>query len=153
MYIAQFNISIEKVSLDNPAMKDFVESLGPVNESADASEGFVWRLHDESGNATAMRVYEDKRIIFNLSVWESIESLRKFVYQRSHMSVLRRRTDWFETQSKPSYVLWWIAEDHRPSVEEAKARLLHLQNNGPTPFAFTFQQAFGPVRSEKVIVT
>lgn len=144
MYIAQFNISIEKVPLDNPVMKDFVDSLARVNQSADDSEGFVWRLHDETGNATAMRVFDDQRIIFNLSVWKSIELLKRFVYDNQHMSILKRRREWFETNAKRSYVLWWIPETHRPSIEEAKTRLFHLQDKGPTPFAFTFDQVVPP---------
>jgi hypothetical protein len=150
MYIAQFNISIEKSSLDSPAMQDFVEALSPVNQSADRSEGFVWRLHDETGNATAMRVFDDKRIIFNLSVWESIDALKRFVYDGSHLGVLKKRGDWFESQTEPSYVLWWIPSGHRPSVDEAKNRLLHLQHHGPTPFAFTFQQVFEPVNADHI---
>ena len=142
MHIAQFNISIEKTTLDDPAMKDFVDSLERVNQMADQAEGFVWRLHDDSGNATAMRVYDDKRIIFNLSVWKSIEVLKQFVYNNQHMSLLKRRRDWFHQNPKRSYVLWWVPENHTPSVEEAKARLHHLQENGPTPFAFTFDQVF-----------
>jgi len=144
MYVAQFNISIEKAPLDHPSMKDFVDSLARVNQSADDSEGFVWRLHDETGNATAMRVFDDQRIIFNLSVWKSIELLKRFVFDNQHMSVLKRRREWFETNAKRSYVLWWISEDHRPSIEEAKTRLFHLQEKGPTPFAFTFEQVMAP---------
>jgi hypothetical protein len=144
MNIAQFNISIEKAPLDDPVMKDFVDSLARVNQSADESEGFVWRLHDETGNATAMRVFDDQRIIFNLSVWKSIELLKRFVYYNQHMSILKRRLEWFEKNAKRSYVLWWIPETHCPSIEEAKTRLLHLQDKGPTPFAFTFDHLFEP---------
>jgi hypothetical protein len=148
MYIAQFNISIEKAPLDDPLMQDFVNSLAHVNQAADETDGFVWRLHDDSGNATDMRVFDDKRIIFNLSVWKSIELLKKFVYHNQHMSILKRRREWFETNAKRSYVLWWVPENHRPSTEEAKARLFHLQEKGPTPFAFTFDQVFEPEGSD-----
>jgi hypothetical protein len=150
MHLAQFNISFEKAPLDNPAMKDFIDGLAPVNHSADNSKGFVWRLHDDTGNATAMRVFDDKRIIFNLSVWESIDLLKQFVYQSRHMDVLKRRGEWFERHTQPSYVLWWIPKGHLPSVDEAKARLVHLQKHGPTPFAFTFQQAFEPASADPI---
>lgn len=150
MHIAQFNISIEKAPLDDPSMKDFVDSLVPVNAAADKADGFVWRLHDDSGNATDMRVFEDKRIIFNLSVWESVEKLKRFVFDQHHMSVLRRRREWFETNPKRSYVLWWVPEGHLPSTEEAKERLFHLQEHGPSPFAFTFEQVFEPETQDVV---
>lgn len=148
MHVAQFNISIEKAPLDDPLMKDFIDGLARVNQMADESEGFVWRLHDDTGNATAMRVYEDQRIIFNLSVWESIEHLKRFVYNNQHMGLLKRRREWFHQNAKRSYVLWWVPENHHPSIEEAKARLLHLQENGPSPFAFTFDQVFEPAGSD-----
>jgi hypothetical protein len=38
--------------------------------------------------------------------------------------------------------LWWVPAGHRPAIEEAKQRLAHLETNGPTPFAFTFQRRF-----------
>lgn len=144
MFIAQFNVSIERAPLEDPSMAEFMSSLAPVNRSADESEGFVWRLHDESGNATAMRVFDDRRIIFNLSVWKSVEQLKQFVYRAGHMRVLRKRREWFHVPKEPSYVLWWVPESHRPTIEEAKARLQHLREHGPSPEAFTFDSVFAP---------
>jgi hypothetical protein len=40
--------------------------------------------------------------------------------------------------------LWWVPADHQPSVAEARERLEHLQRHGPTPYAFTFREPFGP---------
>lgn len=138
MYVAQFNISKEKWPLDHPIMREFVEGLAVVNALADEAEGFVWRLHDDSGNATAMRVFEDKTIIFNLSVWKSVETLKEFTYRSAHSRMLRQRRVWFEHQRERSYVLWWVPEDEVPSIEEAKARLRHLQEHGPSDYVFTF---------------
>jgi hypothetical protein len=140
MYVAQFNISKEREPLDHPVMKDFVEHLAPVNALADEWAGFVWRLCDDSGNATAIRIYEDKTIIFNLSVWASIETLKEFVYRSGHADVLRKRRTWFEPMREQSYVLWWVAEAERPSVAKAKHRLRHLQENGCSAYGFTFDQ-------------
>ena len=142
MHLAQFNISREKASLDDPSMRDFIDSLDPINKLADRSKGFVWRLHDESGNATSIRAFDDRSIIFNLSVWQSVESLQQFVYHSQHAGVLKRRQEWFMPMSEHAYVLWWIPETHRPSIEEAKARLRHLQQNDETPYAFTFTQMY-----------
>ena len=49
----------------------------------------------EEGNATAVRPYEDRDILINLSVWESIEALEAFVYRSDHIAYLRRRREWF----------------------------------------------------------
>jgi len=40
--------------------------------------------------------------------------------------------------------LWWVPAGHIPGVDEAKKRLAHLEEHGPTAFAFTFKKAFPP---------
>lgn len=52
-------------------------------------------LQTSEGNATYLRPYDDDRILFNLSVWESIEHLREYVYRSAHVEVLRKRQEWF----------------------------------------------------------
>lgn len=143
MQLAQFNVSKQNAPLDDPSMKDFMDGLARINSLAEASEGFVWRLHDETGNATAIRVFEDRDIIFNLSVWTSIELLHRFVYHSQHLDVLKRRYEWFRPMSEKNYVLWWIPETHRPSTDEAKERLQHLRTHGESNHAFTFARPYG----------
>ena len=94
-------------------MAEFMALLDPVNAVADASPGFVWRLQTEDGNATALRPYEDDRMIVNMSVWESIEDLAAFVYRSGHVDVMRRRREWFEPM-KPYMVLWWVPAGRSP---------------------------------------
>ncbi|HAI99705.1 MAG TPA: DUF3291 domain-containing protein, partial [Dehalococcoidia bacterium] len=36
----------------------------------------------------------------------------------------------------PAYVVWWVSDDHVPTWEEAWERLEHLNDNGPSPYAF-----------------
>jgi hypothetical protein len=141
LHIAQLNIGRARGPVDGPIMAEFMALLDPVNAVADASPGFVWRLQTEEGNATALRPYEDERMIVNMSVWESIEDLAAFVYRSGHVDVMRRRREWFEPM-KPYMVLWWVPAGHVPTVEEAKDRLAHLRDHGPTPFAFTFKARF-----------
>jgi hypothetical protein len=83
-------------------------------------------------------------MILNLSVWESVESLRAFVYDGDHIAVMRRRREWFERLAELFVVLWWIPEGRPPTIHEAIARLEHLRAHGPSPHAFTFKQRFGP---------
>jgi hypothetical protein len=83
--------------------------------------------------------------IVNLSVCESFESLRDFVYAGEHRDFLRRRAEWFERAVEPIFVLWWVPAGTIPTVEDALAKLDHLRANGPTADAFTFRTAFGPV--------
>ena len=94
-HLAQFNIAKALVPLDDPQLADFVARLAEVNASAEASPGFVWRLKDDSGDATSIREYPDPKILVNMSVWESIEQLQAFVYQGKHMEVFKQRARWF----------------------------------------------------------
>ena len=119
-----------------------MDALDPVNAVVDASPGFVWRLQTEDGNATAIRPFDDERLMVNMSVWESLEALRAFTYDdETHRAVLKRRREWFE-RLEIEFVLWWVPAGHIPTLEEAKERLAHLQEHGPTPHAFTFRHNF-----------
>jgi len=142
LHIAQVNIGRMKGELEDPVMADFVARLDEINALADRSPGFVWRLQTEAGNATYLRPYDDDRILFNMSVWESIEQLRRYVYYSAHVEVLKRRHDWFDKFSGAYTALWWVPQGHRPGIDEAKQRLAHLDAHGPTPFAFTFKKPF-----------
>jgi hypothetical protein len=46
--------------------------------------------------------------------------------------------------SEAIFVLWWVPRGHRPSVEEAVARLELLRRKGPNPAAFTFREIYAP---------
>ena len=80
-HLAQVNIArMIGVNIDDPIMSKFVAQLDEVNALAEGSPGFVWRLKDDSNNATSINPYNDNQIIVNLSVWQTLEDLRKFVY-------------------------------------------------------------------------
>src|SRR6187549_3307371 len=96
VHIAQVNIGRILASLDHPVMKDFVDNLEPINTLAETSKGFIWRLKDDSDNATYIRVFDDDFMIVNLSVWESINALFDYVYHSDHMKVFKRKKEWFE---------------------------------------------------------
>lgn len=142
LHIAQVNIARIKTALDDPAMAGFVARLDEINALADRSPGFVWRLQTAEGNATYLRPYDDDRILFNMSVWESIEYLKEYVYRTAHAEVLRQRSAWFEKFSGAYTALWWIPVGHIPGIDEAKERLANLETHGPTSFAFTFKNVF-----------
>lgn len=141
-HLAQMNIGRMLAPLDDPLMEGFVSQLDSVNALADASPGFVWRLQTAEGNATAVRAYEDERIIVNMSVWEALEALSSFVYASAHRPVMQRRRQWFERFDGPYMALWWVPRGHIPGVAEGRERLDHLRAHGPTPFAFSFKTPF-----------
>jgi hypothetical protein len=145
-HVAHFNLAIAREPLDHPGMNGFVEQLEPVNQLARSSRGFVWAPEgDEAGNPAA--VFGSDRAVPNLSVWRSLEKLRRFVYEGLHAGALKRKSEWFEAPRGPAYVLWWMPIGDRPDLVEAKRRLEHLSVHGPTPEAFTFAEAFDPLKS------
>ncbi|MGH7515528.1 MAG: DUF3291 domain-containing protein [Gemmatimonadales bacterium] len=143
MQLAQVNIGRTRGEMSDPVMAEFVSRLAEINALADRSPGFVWRLQTEDGDATAVRPYEDARILINLSVWSDLASLRNYVYRSDHAEVMRRRRDWFERLERVYVALWWVPAGHRPPVAEAVARLAHLERHGPSAFAFGLTQPFG----------
>ena len=128
--------------LDSPVMADFVNILDYINGLAENAEGFVWRLKDESNNATSMKIFDSDSFIVNMSVWQSSEALFQFVYQSNHIDVFKGRKEWFEKMPEMHMALWYIPVGHLPTVEEATERLIYLRKNGETPFAYGFRKRF-----------
>jgi hypothetical protein len=143
--LAQLNVARMVAPIDDPRMAGFVAWLDEVNALAERSPGFVWRLQDESGNATGLPVTRDPLVIANLTVWRSVDDLRAFTYRSDHRLVFARRFEWFERWPGPSVVLWWIPAGTIPDVAEGLRRLARLAGEGPSPEAFTFKQAYPPV--------
>jgi hypothetical protein len=144
-HLAQVNIGRIKGPLEGPVMEGFMARLDEINALADASPGFVWRLQTSAGNATYFRPYDhDDRLLLNMSVWESVDALKSYVYRTAHAELLRQRQAWFEKLAGVYVALWWVPTGHVPSIDEAKKRLAHLDAHGPTQFAFTFKEVFQP---------
>src|SRR5262249_13062185 len=139
--LAQLNIAVMKEPLESPAMSDFVANLDRINALAEGSSGFVWRLQTDEGDATALRPLGAETLV-NLSVWRDVESLSEFVYRSAHVEIMKRRKEWFHRMSEAFVVLWWVRKGHRPTIEEAVAKLELLRAKGPTEEAFTFRHAF-----------
>ena len=148
--LAQINIGRLIAPLDDPRVAGFVAQLDPINALADSAPGFVWRLQSHSGNATDVVYGDDPAVIVNMSVWESFETLRDFVYSSKHVQVFRDRAQWFEKPALPPYCLWWVPAGHLPSLEEGRERLEHYQKHGATPYSFWFSQRY-PVPREETI--
>ncbi len=149
-HLAQVNIARMLAPLDNPLMAGFVARLDEINALADGSPGFVWRLQTADGNATTLRPYDDERILFNLSVWATLDDLRQYVYRSAHAQLIGRRRDWFNKFDQAYLALWWVPAGHIPTLGEARQRLEHLQKHGETPEAFSFKQNFAAPVAEGI---
>jgi len=141
-HLAQLNVGRLVAPKDSPIVADFMDNLEAINAVADTAPGFIWRLQDDSGNATGIAVTEDDSFVINLSVWETIEDLHAYVYRSEHTPFVGRRREWFEPHAEPHMTMWWIEAGHVPRIDEAMARLELIRQNGPSLDAFTFKQTF-----------
>ena len=137
--IAQINVArMLGANIEDPIMKAFVHNLDSINQLDENSEGFIWRLKDESNSASNFNPYNDSQIITNISVWENIESLQQFTFKTIHANIMKRRKEWFIKYGKAYVALWWIKPGDFPTVEEAVCRLTYLQEHGPSePVSYT----------------
>ena len=141
MQLAEFNVGHLRYPIDDPRVRRFVMALDMVNGIAERTPGFIWRLKDGYGNATAIPVYDDPRIVPNLSVWTDIESLESFVWKTVHKTFYERREQWFEVLEKQNFVMWPVEDGHEPTLAEAKERLDHLNQYGDSDQAFGWSYA------------
>ncbi len=139
MPLAQLNIARPKYPIESPGMSRFVGQLADVNEAAESSDGFIWRLRDDGPGSTSYRAFGDDDLIVNLSVWRDLDSLRAFVIgQAQHRGALQDRYEWFERATEPMTVCWFVEDGHLPSLQEAEARLVRLRDEGPSDEVFPF---------------
>lgn len=139
-HVAQINVARFRLPKDHPTNVPFMAALDHVNAMADASDGFIWRLVGDGGNATDILAEPgNPDFIINMSVWRDVASLEAFAYrQPDHRKVLSQRADWFDAM-EPAFALWWVPAGHVPSVEEGLAMLVRLKAEGPGTEVFTFR--------------
>ena len=138
-HLAQLNIGRLRYPTDDPRMADFMNNLDLVNALAERSKGFVWRLKDESNNATNIRPFDDPNMAVNLSVWESVEALERFVWQTDAQALLRPAAGMVRQDGRTA--LRHVVGAGRSSADmiEAKERLAHLAAHGPSDHAFGWE--------------
>ena len=147
-HIAQINIATALYPADDPRISGFYERLDEINALADESDGFVWRLQSESGNATDIMTTDNPLDLINMSVWESVEDLFEFAYKTAHRNVMADRRQWFQRPEGAYQALWWVPAGHLPTVEEGLERLALLRENGPSQEAFNFGKKYPPPGAE-----
>ena len=142
-HLAELNIATAVADLDDPVMAGFMQSLDAVNAIAERSPGFVWRLQDETGNATNFSRGGDPRQISNLSVWESAADLEFFAWNTVHRRFMKNRHKWFLPPTAPFLVMWWLDIGTMPTIEDALARLAWLREEGPSEDGFGWDNLDG----------
>ena len=95
-HLAQLNVGHIRNPTDDPRMAEFMDALDGVNALAERSPGFVWRLKDDSNNATNILVTKDPTFLINMSVWQTPEQLEHFVWNTVHKRIYQKKGNWFE---------------------------------------------------------
>src|SRR3954470_4081423 len=93
-HLAQANVAYAIAPADSPLMAEYIARLDEMNALADASPGFVWRYLTDTRDPT-QRELGDPNVLFNMSVWESIDALHKYTYRTAHSEVYAGRRKWF----------------------------------------------------------
>ena len=141
-HLAQLNIANAKASMDSAEMAGFVARLDEIHDLADNANGFIWRWESGSTDSSVVEVFGDPLLLVNLSLWESVDALKHFVYKTVHIELIRDREAWFDKMPLMHQVVWWVPEGHIPSVAEAKQKLDKLRADGPSEAAFSMAKPF-----------
>ena len=137
MHLAELNIAVPKYPLDDPRIADFMNNLERINGLATTMPGYVWMHKDDSGHAMNMPTpWPDAAA--NLTVWRSAEQLEHFVWNTVHKKFYNRKAEWFGAMKFHHFVMWFVEEGHRPTLQEAKDRLDHLDLYGNSDHAFNW---------------
>ena len=91
-------------------------------ELALAGKPLLLKGEPGTGNTEA-KIGGDPQFVSNLTVWESVEQLETFVWGTIHKQFYERRRDWFDVLGEMHFVMWWVPVGHRPTLDEALARL------------------------------
>jgi hypothetical protein len=146
-HLAQLNLGLLAAPIDSSKMDEFRRALDPINALAESTPGFVWRLKAHDGGSSSyvgVPGMDDPLWAPNMSVWESMEALKHFMFKSGHASYLRRRSEWFQRPDSLVNVLWWIRVGETPTLADAVRRLRYLEENGPSNEGFGLNQLVSP---------
>lgn len=140
-HLAELNVGRLLAPTDDPRVAECMANLDRVNGLGKRMPGFVWMMEGSgepgTGNTEA-KIDGDPQFVANLTVWEDLDSLEHFVWNTVHRQFYDRRAEWFEVLGRMHFVMWWVPQGHRPTLEEALERLARLEAEGPSDDAFTW---------------
>ena len=130
--LAEVNLAWMRYPLEDQRMLTMRDEIVRINRLRDQSPGFIWRYETAQGDATDVRVLDDPRVLFNLSIWRSVKDLRAYVYHGEHVAFFRQWREWFRPPPQDPVAMWWVKEGASPTVDDAMARWRRLRSSGPT---------------------
>ena len=98
-HIAHVNVATLRYSRGDARVQPFFDAVPAIYALAERSPGFVWRLTDDAEEAKAAELFGEPNLAIALSVWETLESLRDFVYRSAHGGFVQQRASWFLTRA------------------------------------------------------
>jgi len=141
-YIAQANFAQWNDEVSSDLMKDFTEQAFQIHQLAEKSNGFIWRFLDNEHQKLIDELFGIEKVVFNMTVWESIEDLKEFTFKDVHCEAMKKRRQWFKKLPGTTLALWWVKYDCMPSVNEAKYKLDLINDKGSSSDAFSFNTQF-----------
>jgi hypothetical protein len=107
-HLAQLNVGRLIAETDDPRVAEFMAALDSVNGLGKRMPGFVWMMEGSGGPNTG-------------NTDTKIDGDPRFV---------ANLTVW------ENVVMWWVPAGHKPTLEEALARLEYLKTHGDSDQAF-----------------
>lgn len=142
MHLAELNVGRLLAPTDDPRFAEFMANLDRINGLGKRMPGFVWMMEGAgepgTGNTDNM-IDGDPQFVPNLTVWESVAALEKFVWGTIHKQFFARRSQWSDVLGDLHFVMWWVAEGHKPMLAEALERLEMRRRQGDTEDAFGWE--------------
>ena len=81
--------------MGDPRLDNYIAAAKVVNRLAKRAEGFVWKYATQLGGGASILADDDPRIVINLTVWQSLSSLKHFVWKTLRTNTYDRRGVWF----------------------------------------------------------
>ena len=141
--LAQANYGQWKQDVTRELVQEFYDRAGVIMQSAAESGGFLWS--NAGGfyqDARTVAAFDNNLIIFNMTVWETFEDLKRFVFNQIHTAVMNDRDKWFDKMPTLVSVMWWVKVGERPTIEQALQKIELINQIGPSPQAFNFANYF-----------
>src|SRR5689334_13115326 len=124
--IAFFTYGVLKQPIGHPEVQGFIDRVESVYGAAEGSLGFFARSERNVqtwehswGPVIAPQCTPQgatlNELAMALSLWRDLESVAAFAYRGAHGEALSKRKEWFRSGDWPTYVAWWVNENHKPN--------------------------------------
>ena len=98
-----------------------------MNKVTERAEGYVWKYETQLGGYARILLDDYPRIIINLTVWQSLSSIKKIIWKTLRTKNYEHLGARFTPMQEGSMVLWDITGNERPEIPTAIERLNYLR--------------------------